>query len=67
MAEKDVSMAEKDVFMATKGQIFNSFVSGTPMITLDKLTGTKIIYHGRVLWTYGLLVMVVRIILLLRT
>ena len=30
-------MAEKDVFMVGKGQTF-SFVSGTPMITLDKLT-----------------------------
>ena len=38
MAKKDVSMAEKDVFMPAKGQTFNSFVSGTPMITLDKLT-----------------------------
>ena len=27
--------------MAEKGQIFNSFVSGTPMITLDKLTGSE--------------------------
>ena len=34
-------MAEKDVSMATKGQTFNSFVSGTPMNTLDKLTGSK--------------------------
>ena len=41
MAEKDVSMAKKDVSMATKGQTFNSFVSGTPMITLDKLTGSE--------------------------
>ena len=41
MAEKDVSKAEKDVFMAAKGQTFNSFVSGTPMITLDKLTGNE--------------------------
>ena len=41
MAEKDVSMAEKDVSIAAKGQTFNSFVSGTPMITLDKLTGSK--------------------------
>ena len=41
MAEKDVSMAEKDVSMAAKGQAFNSFVSGTPMITLDKFTGSK--------------------------
>ena len=31
-------MAKKDVSMAGKGQTFNSFVSGTPMITLDKLT-----------------------------
>ena len=30
-------MAEKDVSMAKKGQTFNSFVSETPMITLDKL------------------------------
>ena len=34
-------MAEKDVSMAKKGQTFNSFVSGTPMITLDKLTGSE--------------------------
>ena len=37
MIEKDISMAEKDVSMAVKGQTFNSFISGTPMITLDKL------------------------------
>ena len=41
MAKKDVSMAEKDVSMPAKGQTFNSFVSGTPMITLDKLTGCE--------------------------
>ena len=41
MAEKDISMAEKDVSMAGKCQTFNSFVSGTPMITLDKLTGSE--------------------------
>ena len=34
-------MAEKDVSMAEKGQTFNSFVSGTPMITLDKLTRSE--------------------------
>ena len=34
MAEKDVSMAEKD-------QTFNSFVYGTPMITMDKLTSSE--------------------------
>ena len=33
-------MAEKDVSMVVKGQTFNFFVSGTPMITLDKLTGS---------------------------
>ena len=27
--------------MAEKGQTFNSFVSGTPMITLDKLTRSE--------------------------
>ena len=53
--------------MAEKGRNFNSFVSGTPMITLDKLTGVKIIYHGQTQWTFGLLVMDVRIILLMRT
>ena len=37
MTGKDVSMTEKDVSMVEKGQTFNSFVSGTPMITLDKL------------------------------
>ena len=41
MAEKDISMAEKYVFMAEKGQTFNSFVSGTLIITLDKLTRSK--------------------------
>ena len=34
-------MAEKDVSMAEKGQTFNSFVSRTPMITLDKLKGSE--------------------------
>ena len=41
MAEKDFSMAEKDVSMVAKCQTFNSFVSGTPMITLDKHTHSK--------------------------
>ena len=27
--------------MAEKGQTFNSLLSGTPMITLDKLTGSE--------------------------
>ena len=27
--------------MAEKGQTFNSFLSGTPMIPLDKLTGSE--------------------------
>ena len=36
-----ISMVERDVSMAKKGQTFNSFVSGTPMITLDKLTRSK--------------------------
>ena len=40
MVEQGFSMAEKDVFMAAKGQTFNSFVFGTLMITLDKLTGS---------------------------
>ena len=31
-------MAEKDISMAKKGQTFSSVVSGTPMISLDKLT-----------------------------
>ena len=34
-------MVEKDVSMAEKCQTFNSFVSETPMITLDKLTGSE--------------------------
>ena len=34
-------MTEKHVSMAKKGQTFNSFVFGTPMITLDKLTGSE--------------------------
>ena len=34
-------MAEKDVFMVEKGQTFNSFISKTSMITLDKLTRSE--------------------------
>ena len=34
-------MAEKDIAMAKKSQTFNSFVSETPMTTLDKLTGSE--------------------------
>ena len=34
-------MGEKDVSMAEKGQTFNYFVFGTPMITLDKLTKSE--------------------------
>ena len=34
-------MAEKDFSMAEKCLTFNSLVSGTPMITLDKLTGSE--------------------------
>ena len=34
-------MPEKGVSMAEKCQTFNSFVSRTPMITLDKLTGSE--------------------------
>ena len=34
-------MVEKDFSMVEKGQTFNSFVSGTPMMTLDKLTGSE--------------------------
>ena len=34
-------MAEKDISMTGKGQTFNSFVYGTPMITLDKLMGSE--------------------------
>ena len=34
-------MAEKDVSMVAKGQTFNTFVPETPMITLDKLTGSE--------------------------
>ena len=41
MVEKDVFMAEKDVSMVAKGQTFNSFVFGTPMITLAKLARSK--------------------------
>ena len=41
MAEQDVFMAEKDVSMVAKGQTFNSFVFGIPIITLDKLMGSK--------------------------
>ena len=66
MVEKDISMVEKDVSMATKGQTFNSFVSRTPMTTLGKLTRSE----NYLSWADsmdGLLVMVVKIILLLRT
>ena len=41
MAEKGISMAEKYVSMTGKCQTFNSFVSRTPMITLNKLTGSE--------------------------
>ena len=41
MAEKGISMAEKYVSMTGKGQTFNSFVSRTLMITLNKLTGSE--------------------------
>ena len=34
-------MAEKDFSMAEKCHTFNSFVSGTLMITLDKLIGSE--------------------------
>ena len=34
-------MAGKDFSMTEKGQTFNSFVSETPMIILDKLTGSE--------------------------
>ena len=34
-------MTENDVSMAKKSQTFNSFVSRTPMITLDKLIGSE--------------------------
>ena len=59
-------MAERDVSMAAKGQTFNSFVSRT-LIPWINSREAKIINHGQILWTYGLLVMVVRIILLLQT
>ena len=64
MAEKGISMAEKYVSMTGKGQTFNSFVSRTPMITLNKHMGSE---NYQSWGTFGLLVMVVRIILLLRT
>ena len=41
MAGKGISLAEKYVSMTGKGQTFNSFVSRTPMITLNKLTGSE--------------------------
>ena len=34
-------MAEKDIPMTEKGQTFNSFIFGNPMITLDKLLGSE--------------------------
>ena len=36
-----ISLAEKDVSMVEKGHTLNSFVSRTPMITLDKLTWSE--------------------------
>ena len=41
MTEKDVSMTEQDVSMVKKCQTFNSFVSGTLIITFDKLMGSE--------------------------
>ena len=55
-------MAEKDVSMAEKCQTFNSFVSGTPMITLDKLTGSENYQSWADSMDLWLLVMDVRII-----
>ena len=67
MVEKDISMVEKNVSMVGKCQTFNSFVSGTLMITLDELTGSEN-YQSWVdsvdLW---FIVNGVRIILLLQT
>ena len=34
-------MTVKDVYMVEKSQTFNFLVSGTPIITLDKLIGSK--------------------------
>ena len=51
--------------MAAKGLTFSSIVFGTPVITLDKLNEVRIICHGRILLSYGLLVMAKRIISLL--
>ena len=41
MTAKYVFMAETNISMAKKGPTFNSFVSGTPMITLNKLMGSE--------------------------
>ena len=41
MTGKDISMTEKDVSMDVKCQTFNSFVFGTPMITLNELMGSE--------------------------
>ena len=60
-------MTEKDASMDKKGQTFNSFVSGTSMITLNKLTGSeKLSVLGGLDGPLVLMVMDVRIILLLR-
>ena len=67
MAKNDITMVEKDASMVVKGHTFNSFVSRTPIITWINSQKAKIINHRWILWTYGLTVMVVRIILLLRT
>ena len=42
-----ISMAKKDFSMAENCQTFNSFVSETPMITLDKLTESELSVMGR--------------------
>ena len=55
-------MAEKGVSIAEKCQNFNSFLFGTPIPWINS-RGVKIICHRRILWNYGLLVMVVRLLL----
>ena len=50
--------------MADKGPTFSSFVSATPMVTLDKLIRSENYRPRANFVNYGLLVIVVRIIFL---
>ncbi|RVW54965.1 Retrovirus-related Pol polyprotein from transposon RE2 [Vitis vinifera] len=47
--------------MTTKSSTFSSVISGSPMITSEKLVGNEIICPGLPLWSFGLWVKVMRI------